>query len=53
MAEGIIAAITLFYNHNTQNAVLGFVIERLQKENFNPKKSTIKYLNERYKNKRR
>ena len=30
IADGIIASITLYYNHQTQNSVLHHVIERLQ-----------------------
>lgn len=50
IADGIIASISLYYNHQTQNKVLHHVIERLQQfaGQFEPKKATPAYKKARY-----
>ena len=50
IADGVLAAITLFYNADTQNAVLEAVIEKLEKARgmFKPKKAAPEYKEARY-----
>ena len=50
IADGVIASITLYYNHQTQNSVLHHVIERLQQfaGQFEAKKATPEYKKARY-----